>query len=29
MVTFKGQNGRVYDSRPVIGTACKKKGKKK
>lgn len=25
MVTFKGQNGRVYDSRPVIGTSCKKK----
>ncbi len=27
MVTFKGQNGRVYDSRPVIGTSCKKKKK--
>jgi hypothetical protein len=24
-VRFKGQNGRVYGSRPVIGTSCKKK----
>lgn len=28
-VAFKGQNGRVFDSRPVIGTSCKKKKPKK
>jgi hypothetical protein len=25
IVKFKGQNGRSYDSRPVIGTSCGKR----
>jgi hypothetical protein len=30
IVRFSGQNGKVYDTKPVIGTSCgKKKGKKK
>jgi hypothetical protein len=30
IVRFSGQNGKVYDTKPVIGTGCgKKKGKKK
>ena len=29
IVRFSGQNGKVYDTKPVIGTSCGKKGKKK